>query len=153
MSNTTPIKPTIGRRLWFWPGKGTVDFTRFAYSDSRQPCDAGIAYVHNDKMINITVADQSGVMHGCTSVPLIQPGETPPADGFYCEWMPYQAGQAKKSSAEDGLSALALKADVIATVVQAAATAAGTQSVEGHKLSELLLKQCSAAFGSAAGEA
>jgi len=94
-TSTTIINPTIGRRLWFWPSKNTGD-SGFTYSDPKQPCDAGIAYVHSDRLINVSVADQAGVVHSRTSVPLIQAGETPPEHGFYCEWMPYQQGQAKK---------------------------------------------------------
>ncbi|WP_343633720.1 hypothetical protein [Roseateles sp.] len=74
MNESTIIKPTIGRRVRFWPPKDAAKAS-FAYADPKQPCDAGIAYVHSDKMINITVADQNGNTHARTSVPLIQAGE------------------------------------------------------------------------------
>jgi len=74
------IKPTIGRVVWFWPYNSTND----------QPCDAGIAYVHGDRCINISYADSNGVMRNASSVPLLQDDDAAPADGFYCEWMPYQ---------------------------------------------------------------
>lgn len=96
-STAVVIRPTIGRRLWFWPSKNAVE-GGFAYADRSQPCDAGIAYVWSDKMINISVSDQNGVVHSRTSVPLIQQGETPPEHGYYCEWMHYQLGQAQKGA-------------------------------------------------------
>jgi hypothetical protein len=72
----------------------------FAYGDPSQPCDAGIAYVHSDRMINVSVADQNGVVHSMTSVTLCQEGDKRPEGGHYCEWMPYQVGQAKKGGAQ-----------------------------------------------------
>lgn len=87
------IKPTIGRRVWFWPPKDSQE-AKFAYSDQSQPCDAGIAYVWGDRMVNLTVADQNGAMHSRTSITLVQPGDPVPEYGNYCEWIPYQVGQA-----------------------------------------------------------
>lgn len=78
------IHPTIGRRVWFWPALTQVDERR------DQPCDAGIAYVHSDRLINISYADHNGVMKSATSVPLLQDDDPKPANDGYCEWMPYQ---------------------------------------------------------------
>lgn len=89
------IKPTIGRRLWFWPARNAVE-GGFVYRDPSQPCDAGIAYVHSDRVVNLTVADQLGNQHARVLVPLIQEGDARPEFDAYCEWMPYQVGQAKK---------------------------------------------------------
>jgi hypothetical protein len=91
------IKPTIGRRVWYWPHINAAT-GGFVYSDVSQPLDAGIAYVHSDRLINISVADQNGVMHSRTSVPLVQEGDKRPDGGGFCEWMPYQVGQAKSST-------------------------------------------------------
>ena len=91
------IKPTIGRRVWYWPNTNSAA-GGFVYSDASQPLDAGIAYVHNDRLINISVADQNGVMHSRTSVQLAQEGDDRPVNGGFCEWMPYQVGQAKSSA-------------------------------------------------------
>ena len=80
------ITPTVGRRVWFWSSSPSAQV---------QPYDAGIAYVHSDRMINISWSDHQGNMRSQTSVPLVQPGDLKPS-AFYCEWMPYQVGQVKK---------------------------------------------------------
>lgn len=94
------IKPTVGRRVWYWPSEfeRTTDpyaGNYIAQNDTTQPLDAGIAYVWSDFMVNLTVADQNGVMHARTSVRLLQPGEPAPVGSAYAEWMPYQQAQAK----------------------------------------------------------
>ena len=94
------IKPTIGRRVWYWPND--YDFSKedsadpFSGGDRAQPCDAGIAYVWNDRMINITVADHSGKMHARTSVRLLQGDDKPMPGEPYAQWMPYQATHGDK---------------------------------------------------------
>lgn len=88
------IHPTIGRRVWYWPYKNAAQ-GGFAYFDSNQPLDAGICYVWGDRTVNLTVADQNGVMHSRTSVQLLQDDDPRPEHGGFCEWMPYQQGQAK----------------------------------------------------------
>ena len=92
------IKPTIGRRVWYWPARNCAE-GGFAYNDPSQPCDAGIAYVQSDRMINVSVADQNGVVHAKTSVQLLQEGDARPEFNAFAEWMPYQVGQAKKGGA------------------------------------------------------
>ncbi len=99
------IKPTIGRRLWYWPsaydrGQGDVcPPSVIQQGDLAQPCDAGVVYVHSDRCINITVADHNGVMHSRTSVQLWQDNDPAVPDGAaYAQWMPYQAGQARKGA-------------------------------------------------------
>jgi hypothetical protein len=87
------IKPTVGRVVWFWPSKVS---SNFGYHNSEQPCAALVAYVWSDTCVNLHVIDQNGNGHSQTSVPLVQDTETAPANGYYCEWMPYQIGQAKK---------------------------------------------------------
>lgn len=98
------IKPTIGRRVWFWPSSSYVDRNRsVTMLRGDQPFDAGIVYVHHDRMVNLLVTDHVGHVFVVRSVPLLQAGD--PSDGksydFYCEWMPYQKGQAAKA---EGLS-------------------------------------------------
>jgi hypothetical protein len=88
------IKPTIGRRVWYWPSAQDRGETEnptasiIQQGDKSQPCDAGIAYVHSDRLINLTVADHNGVMHSRTSVTLMQEGDEIP-QGFYAQWMHY----------------------------------------------------------------
>ncbi len=102
------IKPTIGRRVWYWPSdydRGLLQNkpeTVIQASDRTQPCDAGVVYVHSDRMVNITVADHNGHMHRRTSVNLLQEGDVRPdaSDYAFAEWMPYQTGQAKKQVVE-----------------------------------------------------
>lgn len=83
------ITPTIGRIVWFWnsPQLRTL-----------QPEAAIIAYVHNDAMVNLGVFRDNGNCSGFTSVELWH-GEGEPPAGAYCEWMPYQKGQAAKNDA------------------------------------------------------
>ena len=96
------ITPTIGRRVWYYPS----DYDRgllhdkpesvIEASDKMQPCDAGVCYVHGDRLVNLTVADHNGNLHKRTSVTLVQPGDEIPSDGGFCTWMPYQMQAAKK---------------------------------------------------------
>lgn len=91
------IKPTVGRVVWFTPPGDTAESGFVGYSD--QPMAAIIAYVWSDSCVNLHVIDHNGAGHSRTSVPLIQEGEPKPQLGFFCEWMPYQIGQAKAQAA------------------------------------------------------
>lgn len=94
------ITPTIGRRVWYYPSDYDCGLRQdldvqpptVIVSDGVQPCDAGVCYVHNDRLVNLTVADSNGKMHARTSVRLLQPGEDVPEPGSvaYATWMPYQ---------------------------------------------------------------
>lgn len=103
MTQSRAIKPTVGRRLWYFARKSdylgsTVPMT---VVDRTKPLDAGIAYVHSDRLINISVTDQSGAIHNRTSVPLYQDGEDAPVEvGGYCVWMDYQVQQAAKEAVQ-----------------------------------------------------
>ena len=83
------IKPTIGRVVWFHAHTSTPD---------QQPNAALIAYVHSDTLVNLAVFDANGFPTAESSVLLYQ-GDTPRPVGRYCEWMPYQQGQAAKTEA------------------------------------------------------
>lgn len=91
------IEPTIGRRVWFWPN-GT-NGVPIVHGGEPQACDAGVAYVWNPRLVNLTVAGHDGSMHARTSVPLLQDDDPVPALGAYATWMPYQKGQAAKTEA------------------------------------------------------
>ena len=84
------IKPTVGRVVWFFkyvPGQG-----------HKGPLAAHVAYVHSDSMVNLMAIDENGNPRSETSVYLRQDNsEYPPSN--YCEWMPYQQGQAAKAEA------------------------------------------------------
>ena len=88
------IKPTVGRVVWYWPAL-TENEVKAA-----QPCAALIAYVWNDRIVNLAVFTPNGVSYNETSVTLVQEGDAVPQLGRYAEWMPYQVGQAKKHETE-----------------------------------------------------
>lgn len=85
------IKPTIGRVVWFWENNPNQPA-------QSQPHAALVAYVHSDTMVNLAVFDAGGNLFPRGSVPLRQDDDPAPA-GMYCEWMPYQKGQAAKNEA------------------------------------------------------
>jgi hypothetical protein len=90
------IKPTVGRVVWFYPPKFAEG--GFNAPHEGEPCAAIVAKVWSDTMVNLSVFDANGVSHARTSVRLVQEGTKRP-DGYFCEWMPYQVGQAKPHSA------------------------------------------------------
>lgn len=95
----TIIKPTIGRRVWFWPnGVSSVGDSPLHVISGDQPFDAGIVYVWGDRMVNLDVSDHYGRHHQATSVTLLQDGDPIPVVGPYATWMPYQVGQAKSAA-------------------------------------------------------
>ena len=88
------IKPTIGRMVWYTIGNwDTVAVQR------DQPLSGQIAYVWNDRLVNLFVIDANGIPLTRTSVPLLQDDDPRPEQGFFCEWMPFQKGQAQKTEA------------------------------------------------------
>lgn len=93
MSENKVIIPTIGRRVWFWPAG--LRRTEVVCNNPSVPMDAGIVYVWGDRMVNLDVTDHAGNHHAFTSVDLWQ-GDGDRPNGAYCEWMPYQKGQASK---------------------------------------------------------
>ncbi len=94
-SSTILIQPTIGRRVWYRPNDS--DRTTMNVLDD-QPLDAGVVYVHNDRLVNLVVTDHVGVVHKRPGVKLVQADDEGDSDGGFCEWMPYQAAQARKST-------------------------------------------------------
>lgn len=86
------IKPSIGRVVWFTPGK-----TDSALNFSNQKLAALVTYVHSDRCVNLAVFDANGNGFSRTSVTLLQDEDVGNEGGYYAEWMPYQIGQAKKA--------------------------------------------------------
>lgn len=84
------ILPTVGRVVLFHPSVAAYPYA--------PPFAAIVAYVHSPGMLNIAYFDANGEAHSATSVPLIQDGDERPLS-YYCEWMPYQKGQAAKTEA------------------------------------------------------
>lgn len=90
--NSKVIVPTIGRKVWYWHGGVT------AKNAKRQPMDATVCFVHNERLVNLGCRDHKGASFNATGVPLLQPGDPTPDEGVsFCEWMEYQKGQATKT--------------------------------------------------------
>lgn len=84
------IKPTVGRVVWYRPVNEHIPH------DASQPLAAIVTYVHSDRFVNLCVLYQDGHPQSRTSMFLIQEGDEPP-NHSYCEWMPFQKGQAAKT--------------------------------------------------------
>lgn len=80
------IKPTIGR----------VVIARIS-PDQETPYPALVTYVWSDRLINVGGFDSNGRPFAATSIQLIQDDDAVNSVGYYCEWMPYQKEQAKKT--------------------------------------------------------
>jgi hypothetical protein len=81
------IPPTVGRVIWFRP---------IGARGGEQPLSASIAHVNHDGTINIGYFSPIG--QACAAVGIeIWDGESERPTGAYCEWMPYQKGQAQKT--------------------------------------------------------
>lgn len=95
------IKPTVGRKVWYWPSTQDKSGTFPVQQVTGQPLDATIIAVWSDRMVNVMVTDIAGKQFPVLSCTLLQPGDPVPAyadgqvAGRYVEWMPYQQGQAK----------------------------------------------------------
>jgi hypothetical protein len=88
------IKPTIGRVVWFTPATSDNTLAR----NGTQPLAALVTCVWSDTCVNLAVFDANGIATNRTSVLLLQ-GDGDRPDGYFCEWMPYQKGQAAKTEA------------------------------------------------------
>ena len=86
------IKPTIGRIVWFHPAPADP----IVGNDGTQPFAAIITRVWSGVCVNLAIFDANGTPTNRTSVSLLQDAEAGTADRMYCEWMPYQKGQAAK---------------------------------------------------------
>lgn len=89
------ITPTVGRVVLFHPGPNFNGCP----AGTGIPLPALIARVWSDTCINIGGFDANGAPFSATSVLLIQDENAVPTGGHYCEWMPYQKGQAAKTEA------------------------------------------------------
>lgn len=87
------IEPTVGRVVWFW------EFGKTARDAGEQPYAATIAFVNHKRSVNIGYLDHRGVTHSRTGILLLQDDDAPPESGCFCEWIPFQKGQAAKTEA------------------------------------------------------
>jgi len=90
------ISPTNGRVVLYTP-YDTND--HLAQHDKTKPLAAIVTHVWHDRLVNLTVFDSNGMSQGRTSVKLLQDDDARPELGGFCEWMPYQKGQAAKTEA------------------------------------------------------
>lgn len=84
------IKPTVGRVVWYRPAKGDMR------TNGTDPLAAIVCAVHSDSYVTLSVFTIEGFQQPRQSVLLVQEGEPKPDDTSFCQWMPYQIGQAKK---------------------------------------------------------
>lgn len=91
------IIPTPGRIVWYYPNANSEE-GGFARAHGGAPLAAIVAQVLAST-VNLTVFDAKGVPHSRTAVRLVQEGHIRPIVEEFCEWMPYQKGQAAKTEA------------------------------------------------------
>ena len=86
------IQPSISRALWLYQ-------THAEYARGHQAFAVTVAYVHNDRLINVGGFNHDGNVIVFRSIPLLQDEDQPPTNGPFCVWMPYQKSQASKTDA------------------------------------------------------
>lgn len=90
------IKPTVGRVILVRNRPGNRVPTRA--EDHPHGEEAGIiAYVHNDRLINVACFTNWGQHAPLVNIRLLQPGDEVPKNEVYAEWMPFQKGQAGRA--------------------------------------------------------
>lgn len=109
----TTISPTIGRKVWFHPGKADRGMETITKTE---PMDASVVYVWSDTLVNLAVWDHYGNIWARSSVRLVQPGDAASGDEAWCEWMPYQIGQAERHATQDVGAGQVAQADSASTV-------------------------------------
>lgn len=98
------ITPTVGRVVWFHPNVDLNDPEATRSFLSHHPsfalaetCEGRIAAVNEDGTVNLAVLDRTGVSHPMQDVLLVQEDQDTQEGTPFCEWMPYQKGQAAKN--------------------------------------------------------
>lgn len=97
------ITPTVGRKVWYIPSDADVAGNFGMMRVGHQPLDATVLTVWSNDRVNLLVVDHNGKTFPVTSVTLVQGDAAPdmsgkPGEKGYATWMPYQVGQAAKSS-------------------------------------------------------
>lgn len=94
------IAPTIGRVVWYWPGKDGAEAV--VSLDAEQPMKADVVFVHPEQneagefVVNLGVVDHAGRHVRRHNIPLVQRMDGSPEWQLErCQWMPYQVGQAR----------------------------------------------------------
>ncbi|MBB5051108.1 hypothetical protein HNQ36_001062 [Afipia massiliensis] len=86
------ISPSIGRIVWFHPHISERD-------PNAQPLAAIVAKVLSDHAVNLGVFRGDGTTFAMQNVPLLQDDDEIDLEQPFCEWMPFQKGQAAKTEA------------------------------------------------------
>ena len=95
MDKEVVIQPTIGRQVWLWLDQ--------QHKKHGQPFAATVVYVNSVRDINVHALDNSGQPAAYVGITLVQPGDKLPLTGAFCEWMPYQIGQAAQAGGAEGV--------------------------------------------------
>lgn len=96
------IKPTVGRKVWYWPSANDKTGPVPMYQQAGQPLDATIIAVHGDRMVNVLVTDTMGRQFPVLSCELLQPGDEPRASvdghiiGRYVEFPIFLVGPSEQ---------------------------------------------------------
>jgi hypothetical protein len=90
-------KPTVGRRVWYWPIETERSIPLADEDFVAQPFDAGIAHVNADGTINVSITNDMGYpIHPRQNVVL---RDTPDqARGGECSWMTYHVKKAQEDA-------------------------------------------------------
>lgn len=86
------MKPTVGRIVWY-----RAKLLENSHPKESPEQAAMIVKAHGERMVNLVVFGHDGAVVPMTSVTLVQEYDEAPFDHGYCEWMPYQKGQAAKT--------------------------------------------------------
>lgn len=78
-------KPTVGKRLWYWPTQATPLDT--AYDLTNQPFAAFVTHVNRDGTVDIAYLDRNSSPDRRIAVQLWQKGMPRPL-GNFCEYHP-----------------------------------------------------------------
>lgn len=89
------IEPTVGRVVWYRHPAENSPIPQLG----DPPHAAIVAFVHSERLVNLTVLAHNGRPYPMADVLLLQDSDVPPVAAPYAEWMPYQKGQAAKTEA------------------------------------------------------
>ena len=87
------IQPTVGRVVLFTPSKHDQNIDRI----DDKPMAAIITSVWDERTVNLVIFGHNGYQWSKLGVMLLQDDDPAPQYGDFCEWMPYQKGQAAKT--------------------------------------------------------
>lgn len=92
----TMIKPTVGRVVWY-----RAKLLGNSHPKESPEQAAIVVRVHDDRLVNLVIFGHDGSINPKVFVVLVQDGDVAPTGQGYCQWMPYQVGQAAKTEAAE----------------------------------------------------